>query len=1038
MSIPEHISQQAQSDLSVVLENHRVNLESVQKQIASDPSNSELQRDLLVGFKKIGDILQAQGDFVEALKSYRSGFEIARRLAESDPSNSEWQGDLLVGFNKIGDVQQVQGKLSDALRSYWDGLEELQKLLESDPSNSELQHDLSINFEKIGDVQQDQGKLSDALRSYRDGLEELQKLLESDPSNSELQHDLSINFEKIGDVLQDQGKLSESLKFYRRGVEGLEKLVESDSSNSEWQRDLSVSYINIGDVLRTQDNLSEALKIYQIGLEGFQKLTERDSSERRWQRDISVSFNRIGGVQQAQGKLSEALKSYQEGLEKAQRLADSDPSNRLWKRDLSVNLFKIAIIERAQGNIVCGLNYYQESFKRLAELASYDPSNRQLLDDLSYSINKIIDVGQQVKMRREDIKRYNNLYYATSEESIPDSEYDKLYLDLQQAEKDFSYLATPDSPTQQVGAAPVKEFSQITHRLPMLSLSTVFEATEIEEFDRRVREGLEINDVEYSVEPKFDGLAVSLCYENGLYVSGATRGTGNIGEDVTENLRTVKSIPLNLRVDENNDHIPTLLEVRGEVLMFKKDFEELNRQQREKNDKEFINPRNAAAGSLRLLDSQIAATRKLTFFAYGIGVHEDEEIPRDKHSSIMKYIASHGFRVAEECKVVSGSAALISYYHEIEKLRERLPYDIDGVVYKVNNLAQQEILGFTSSAPRFATAHKFPAEEVMTELLGIDVQVGRTGVLTPVAKLKPVFVGGATVTQATLHNEDEIRRKDVMIGDSVIVRRAGDVIPEVVGVVAELRPSNTTQFIMPEHCPVCGAKAVRIQNEAVVRCTGGLFCPAQRKQAILHFASRRGMDIEGLGYKLVSQLVDGDHISTPADLYNKLDDKKLISLSRMAKKSASNLLEAINKSKRTALAQFIYALGIRNVGVTTARELARYFGNFNRFKETDVETLQQVPDVGLVVAQSITDFFSEKHNIEVIEQFREVGIQCMWQEEDVEVRKLQNSSSTNSISGKTFVLTGTLPNLSREDAKEKIENLGGKVTSSVSKKQIMW
>jgi DNA ligase (NAD+) len=445
-----------------------------------------------------------------------------------------------------------------------------------------------------------------------------------------------------------------------------------------------------------------------------------------------------------------------------------------------------------------------------------------------------------------------------------------------------------------------------------------------------------------------------------------------------------------------------------------------------------MNPRNAAAGSLRQLDPRVTATRRLTFFAYGIGEHEGDEIPRDTHSNVLKYIASQGFPIANERDVVSGSAALLSYYQKIGGLRERLPYDIDGVVYKVNNLVQQGKLGFISRAPRFAIAHKFPAQEVVTKLLGIDVQVGRTGVLTPVARLEPVFVGGATVTHATLHNEDEISRKDVMIGDSVIVRRAGDVIPEVVEVVKERRPSNAKRFTMPDQCPVCSAKAVRMPNEAVVRCTGGLFCPAQQKQVILHFASRRGMDIEGLGDKLVDQLVDSGSIKTPADLYT-LDDAELISLPRMGKKSARNVLAAINKSKNTTLARFIYALGIRNVGVTTSRELARYFGNFSRLKEADVETLQQIPDVGLVVAQSIADFFAEKHNIEVIEKFfsDQVGIEL---KENVDVLKIQDDNNANRINGKTFVLTGTLPNLSREEVKGKIEKLGGKVTGSVSKK----
>lgn len=640
-------------------------------------------------------------------------------------------------------------------------------------------------------------------------------------------------------------------------------------------------------------------------------------------------------------------------------------------------------------------------------------------------------ISQQVDKLREAIDRHNYNYSVLDEPSIPDSEYDKLFLELQKLEQSYPQLITLDSPTQRVGATPLEKFSQITHRSPMLSLNNEFDTSSVEAFDRRVGEKLGTNEVEYAVEPKFDGLAVNLLFENGSFVTGATRGDGYIGEDVTLNLRTVKSIPLHLRTSDKN-RIPSFLEIRGEVLMLKEDFEKLNLQQREKNEKEFMNPRNAAAGSLRQLDPRVTATRRLAFFAYGIGEFEGEEIPRDTHSNVMKYLASQGFPIAKECDVVRGSVALLSYYQKVKELREHLPYDIDGVVYKINSLAQQKEMGFVSRAPRFAVAHKFPAQEVVTELLGIDVQVGRTGVLTPVARLRPIFVGGATVAHATLHNEDEINRKDVMVGDSVIVRRAGDVIPEVVGVVIERRPSNASRFMMPNQCPVCGAKVIRMSDEAVTRCTAGLFCPAQRKQSIMHFASRRGMDIEGLGEKLVDKLVDNGFVVTPADLYT-LDDEKLTSLSRMAKKSAINLLAAINKSKSTTLASFIYALGIRNVGVTTARELARYFGDFNKLKEANVKTLQGIPDVGLVVAQSITDFFSEKHNIEVINKLFSdpVGIEL---KEERDIRKMQDGNNANKISGKTFVLTGALPNMSREDAKERIESLGGKVTSSVSKK----
>jgi DNA ligase (NAD+) len=641
-------------------------------------------------------------------------------------------------------------------------------------------------------------------------------------------------------------------------------------------------------------------------------------------------------------------------------------------------------------------------------------------------------IRHQAQNLRNAIELHNYKYYALDTPTIPDAEYDRLFRELQELEQRYPQLVTPDSPTRRIGAAPLKEFPKIVHRTPMLSLGNAFEAVEVDAFDRRVRQTLGVDSVEYMVEPKFDGLAVSLRYENGIFATGATRGDGYIGEDVTLNLRTVKSIPLHLHGGLSSDAPPALLEVRGEVLMLKADFEKLNQQQREKNEREFINPRNAAAGSLRQLDPGITATRRLTFFAYGIGAGPDGNAPHDKQSRVMEYLASLRFPVARERSVVNGVAALMEYHREIEGMRECLPYDIDGTVYKVNDLAQQEELGFVSRAPRFAVAHKFPAQEAVTDVLGIDVQVGRTGTLTPVARLKPVFVGGVTVTNATLHNEDEIRRKDVMIGDSVIVRRAGDVIPEVVAVQKEKRPVHVKSFVMPDHCPVCGARAVRLPGEAVTRCTGGLFCPAQRKQAILHYASRRAMNIDGLGEKLVEQLVDNAIIRTPADLY-KLGITALAALERMAEKSAGNIINAIEKSKHTTLARFIYSLGIRNVGETTARDVARYFGNLDRLMAADTEALQQVPDIGPVVAGSIADFFAERHNLEVIEQLLGGGVQ--WKEAaGMQQAEAGPGVSFGKLGGKTFVLTGTLPNLSREDAKEKIEAWGGKVTGSVSRK----
>ena len=633
------------------------------------------------------------------------------------------------------------------------------------------------------------------------------------------------------------------------------------------------------------------------------------------------------------------------------------------------------------------------------------------------------DIAARARFLREELERHNYLYYVLDAPEIPDAEYDKLFRELERLEAEYPLLATPDSPTRRVGATPLAEFSQLTHRVPMLSLNNAFEDEEVAAFDRRVREGLGVEVVEYAVDPKFDGLAISLIYENGILVQGATRGDGYTGEEVTTNLRTIKAIPLRLHTLTP----PKLLEVRGEVLILKADFEKLNRQQREKGEKEFANPRNAAAGSLRQLDPRITATRPLTFFAYGLGSVEEVNLPR-KLSAIMDYLEGLRVSVCRERKVVQGVEGLLDYYRMIGARRDGLPYDSDGVVYKVNDLDSQERLGYVARAPRFAVAHKFPAQEAMTELLGIDVQVGRTGALTPVARLKPVFVGGATVSNATLHNEDEIRRKDVRIGDAVIVRRAGDVIPEVVGVVLGKRHPGAQAFSLLEQypvCPVCGSHVIRLPDEAAARCSGGLFCPAQRKQAILHFASRRAMDIEGMGDKLVDQLVDKELIHTPADLYQ-LGMNTLANLDRMAEKSASNTLAAIEASKNTTLARFIFALGIRNVGEATAKDLARHFGGLNALMAADEGALQQVPDVGPVVAQSIVQFFAEPHNREVIAQLIAAGVH--WEE------GAGSPISTSPISGKTFVLTGTLPSLTRDEAKERIEALGGKASGSVSKK----
>ncbi len=628
--------------------------------------------------------------------------------------------------------------------------------------------------------------------------------------------------------------------------------------------------------------------------------------------------------------------------------------------------------------------------------------------------------AERASLLRGEIERHNHAYYVLDAPTIPDAEYDKLFRELLELEQVHPELAAPDSPTQRVGGVPLAEFGQVQHSVPMLSLNNAFSEEEAAAFDRRCREGLGVEEVEYAVEPKFDGLAITLIYEGGVFVQGATRGDGYTGEDVTANLRTVKNIPLRLAADA-----PARLEVRGEVLMFRAEFERLNQRQRARGDKEFANPRNAAAGSLRQLDSKVTARRPLRFFAYGVADAGTVAPAPTFYSEMMDRVAAWGFPVATERDVVRGAAGLANYYARIGAARQQLPYDIDGVVYKVNRLADQERLGFVSRAPRFAIAHKFPAEEALTTVEAIEVQVGRTGAITPVARLAPVFVGGVTVTNATLHNEDEVRRKDVRVGDTVIVRRAGDVIPEVVAIVPEKRPILAPEFVMPKLCPVCNSAVERPEDEAIARCSGGLFCPAQRKQALLHFASRRAMDIEGLGEKLVEQVVDNAIVKTPADLY-KLGLLALASLERMAEKSAANLLAAIEKSRTTTLARFIFALGIRNVGEATAKDLARHFGGIDALMAADEAPLQQVPDVGPIVAASIARFFAEPHNVEVIEQLRAAGVH--WPEGEPQ------ATVASAISGKTFVLTGTLPTLTREAAKEMIEARGGKVAGSVSKK----
>jgi DNA ligase (NAD+) len=624
---------------------------------------------------------------------------------------------------------------------------------------------------------------------------------------------------------------------------------------------------------------------------------------------------------------------------------------------------------------------------------------------------------EEAELLRRKIEEHNRRYYALDDPSIPDAEYDRLFRRLQEIEAEYPELAVADSPSQRVGASPVSHFAEVTHRMPMLSLNNAFSEDEVTAFDERIRKALGVDSVEYAAEPKFDGLAISLSYRNGVFVQGATRGDGATGEDVTPNLRTVHSIPLRLSEAAEVRE----LEVRGEILMFRRDFEKLNERQRAAGEKEFVNPRNAAAGSLRQLDSRITSRRPLRFFAYGVA---EPDPTQRTHSEILDSLAALGFPVAAERSTVAGVSGLLRYFTRIGAQRVKLPYAIDGVVYKVNRLDWQRQVGFVSRAPRFAVAHKFPAEEELTQVLGIDVQVGRTGAITPVARLKSVFVGGVTVTNATLHNEDELRRKDVRIGDTVVVRRAGDVIPEVVSVLAEKRAAGTSMFSMPSKCPVCGSAIVRLPGEAVARCSGGLYCPAQRKQALIHFASRRAMDIEGLGERLVDQLVDAGLVHTPADLY-KLHLPQVSALERMAEKSAANLLAALDKSRRTTLQRFVYALGIRNVGESTARDLAAHFGSLDRLIGTGPEELESAPDVGPVVAKSIRQFFDEPHNLKVIHELRAAGVR--WPES--EGRRVSPPGDS-----KTFVLTGSLETMTRDDARAMIEGKGHKVAGSVSKR----
>ncbi|MDR1227482.1 MAG: NAD-dependent DNA ligase LigA [Azoarcus sp.] len=673
----------------------------------------------------------------------------------------------------------------------------------------------------------------------------------------------------------------------------------------------------------------------------------------------------------------------------------------------------------------------------------------------------IDEAARRAGWLRHEIETHNRAYYELDAPTTTDAAYDALFRELQALEAENPVLAAPDSPTRRVGGRPLAQFETVVHAVPMLSVQTETDtgASGAEDFDTRVRRELELSEtappIEYTAELKFDGLAVSLRYEHGLFVRGATRGDGLNGEDVTQNLRTVHDIPLRLQ-----GAAPPVLEVRGEAYIRRDDLARYNEKARACGEKPLVNPRNGAAGSIRQLDPAIAGSRPLKFFAYGVGVIEGWRLPAT-HRELLDALEAFGFPVCEHRIVAQGWRSLADFHDRMGGRRAQIPFDFDGVVYKVNSLALQNRLGFRSREPRWAVAHKYPAEEARTVVTAIEVQVGRTGALTPVAKLKPVFVGGVTVTNATLHNEDEARRKDVRVGDTVIVRRAGDVIPEVVGVVLEERPLARMRFRgreaflatreivrasgmrkvpgpysgrMPRHpafelpgtCPECGSRVVREKGGAIARCAGGLVCPAQLKGALLHFASRRAMDIEGLGDRLVEQLIAGGHVETPADLYA-LTAPALASMERMGDKSAANLVAAIEESKETSLARLIFALGIRNVGESTAKDLARHFGKLAALWEADAVALEKVPDVGAIVAESILDFFAEAHNREVIERLIAAGVH--WKESEG-----QADAPPGPFSGKVFVLTGTLPNVKRDDARALIENAGGKVSGSVSKK----
>lgn len=627
---------------------------------------------------------------------------------------------------------------------------------------------------------------------------------------------------------------------------------------------------------------------------------------------------------------------------------------------------------------------------------------------------------------REQLNRHNHLYYVLDDPSIPDAEYDRLLRLLQKLEADYPSLQTPDSPTQRVGGEPLKEFDSVVHEVPMLSLDNAFSDDELLEFHRRTTERLKLaGPFSYVCEPKLDGVAVSLLYQNGILIRGATRGDGFTGEDITENVRTINSIPLKLQTD----YPPELLEVRGEIYLPKAGFEKLNQEAVAAEEKQFVNPRNAAAGSLRQLDSKITASRPLEMAAYSLGPIVGEDLSEKgqlvTHSGTLAMLKQWGFLINPHVEVATDIKGCLGYYQKMSVLRNQLPYEIDGIVYKVDDLSLQQRLGFVARAPRWAIARKFPAQEEMTRLVDVEFQVGRTGAVTPVARLQPVFVGGVTVSNATLHNQDEVKRLGVKVGDTVIVRRAGDVIPQVVKVVLEKRPENAQKIVFPDHCPVCHSPVEKVEGEAVSRCSGGLVCSAQRKQAIKHYASRKAMDIEGLGDKLVEQLVDQELIHSVEDLYQ-LEIEQLANLERMGKKSAENLLLALDKTKSTTLPRFLYALGIREVGEATARSLAKHFGELSALQVASQEELQEVPDVGPIVAHFVHEFFNQEDNLKVIEGLCHCGVHWPALEAD--------NDNALPLSGQTWVLTGTVEVMGRSEAKEKLQLLGAKVSGSVSAK----